>query len=64
MKNYHVITRDGSKEVLDISIVRRRMENLCFGLDFRYVNLDLVVSKVQTGIHDGIKTTELDNLAA
>ena len=64
MKNYHVVTRNGSHEPLDISIVRRRLEDLSFGLDFRYVNLDLVVSKVECGVYNGIKTTELDNLAA
>jgi len=40
------------------------LEDLSFGLDFRYVNLDLVVSKVECGVYNGIKTSELDNLAA
>lgn len=63
-KNYHVITRRQAKEPLDITIVRRRLEDLSFGLNFQYVNLDLVVSKVQQGVYDGIHTKELDNLAA
>lgn len=63
-RNYHVVTRKGTKEPLDISIVRRRLEDLSFGLNFQFVNLDLVVSKVQTGVHDCITTVELDNLAA
>jgi len=45
-KNYHVTTRRGRKEPLDISIIRRRLEDLSFGLNFQYVNLDLVVLKV------------------
>jgi hypothetical protein len=49
---------------LDISIVRRRIEKLAFGLNLEFVNLDLVVSKVQQGVHDGITTIELDNLSA
>lgn len=61
---YTVITRKGSREPLDISIVRRRMEDLAFGLNLKFVNLDLVVTKVQQGIHDEITTIELDNLAA
>ena len=62
--NYTVRTRNGSVETLDISIVRRRMEDLAFGLNLQFVNLDLVVTKVQQGIYDGITTIELDNLAA
>ena len=61
---YTVRTRNGTVETLDISIVRRRMEDLAFGLNLQFVNLDLVVTKVQQGIYDGITTMELDNLAA
>ena len=61
---YKVITRNGTEETLDISKVRRRMEDLAFGLNLQFVNFDLVVAKVQQGIYDGIKTIELDNLAA
>jgi hypothetical protein len=63
-KAYHVLTRRGAKEPLDITIVRRRLEDLSFGLNFQYINLDLVVSKVELGVYDGIHTKELDNLAA
>lgn len=61
---YKVFTRKGTEEILDISIVRRRMEDLAFGLNFQFINLDLVVTKVQQGVYDGITTVELDNLAA
>lgn len=61
---YKVVTRKGTLENLDISIVRRRMEDLAFGLNLQFVNFDLVVAKVQQGVHDGITTAELDNLAA
>jgi len=33
-------------------------------LNFEFVNLDLVVHKVELGVHDRITTVELDNLAA
>ena len=59
-----VVTRDGTLEPLDISIVRKRIEGLCFGLNLDFVNLDLVVQKVEVGVHDGITTVELDNLSA
>lgn len=61
---YTVITRKGNRQPLDISIVRRRMEDLAFGLDLKFVNLDLVLVKVQQGLHDQITTAQLDNLAA
>jgi ribonucleoside-diphosphate reductase alpha chain len=63
-KKYQVTTRQGRKEPLDITIIRRRLEDLSFGLNFQYLNLDLVVLKVEQGIYDGIHTAELDNLAA
>jgi hypothetical protein len=59
-----VLTRKGLREPLDISIVRRRIEALAFGLNLQFVNLDLVVAKVQQGAHDGITTAELDCLSA
>lgn len=59
-----VVTREGTLEPLDISIVRKRLESLSFGLNFEFVNLDLVVHKVELGVHDRITTVELDNLAA
>lgn len=59
-----VVTRDGHLEPLDIAIVRKRIEGLCFGLNLDFVNLDLIVQKVEVGVHDGITTIELDNLSA
>lgn len=41
-----VVTRKGTLEPLDISIVRKRLESLSFGLNFEFVNLDIVVHKV------------------
>lgn len=59
-----VMTRKGTFEPLDISIVRKRLEELSFGLNLQFVNLDLVVQKVEMGVHDRITTAQLDNLAA
>ena len=41
---------------MDISIVKRRISDLAFGLNFDYVNLDLIMIKVQQGVYDGITT--------
>lgn len=59
-----VVTRKGTLEPLDISIVRKRLESLSFGLNLEFVNLDIVVHKVEQGVHDKITSVELDNLAA
>ena len=59
-----VTVRNGKHEPLDIAIVRKRIEGLCFGLNLDYVNLDLIVEKVEQGVHDLITTVELDNLSA
>lgn len=63
-KQLRVMTRKGTLEPLDISIVRKRIEGLCFGLNFDFINLDLIVQKVELGVHDNITTIELDNLSA
>ena len=63
-KQLRVQTRKGTLEPLDISIVRKRIEGLCFGLNFDFINLDLIVHKVELGVHDKITTVELDNLSA
>lgn len=49
-----VVTRKGTLEPLDISIVRKRLESLSFGLNLEFVNLDIVVHKVEQGVHDKI----------
>ena len=63
-KQLRVQTRKGTLEPLDISIVRKRIEGLCFGLNFDFINLDLIVHKVELGVHDKITTVDLDNLSA
>ena len=62
--NYHVITRKGTKEPMDISIVKKRISDLAYGLNLDYVNIDIIMSKVEQGLYDEISTYELDNLAA
>ena len=59
-----VLVRSGKLEPLDISIVKKRIEGLCFDLNLDYVNLDLIVHKVRQGVHDKITSVQLDNLSA
>lgn len=59
-----VIKRDGRRESVRFDKITARIENLCNGLDTRYIHPIEVAKKVIDGLYDGVKTTELDNLAA
>jgi len=59
-----VIKRDGRRESVRFDKITTRIENLCYGLDGRYIHPIEVAKKVIDGLYDGVTTTELDNLAA
>lgn len=59
-----VIKRDGRRESVRFDKITARIENLCNGMDTRYIHPIEVAKKVIDGLYDGVKTTELDNLAA
>jgi ribonucleoside-diphosphate reductase alpha subunit len=59
-----VIKRDGRRESVRFDKITTRIENLCHGLDGRYIHPIEVAKKVIDGLYDGVTTTELDNLAA
>jgi ribonucleoside-diphosphate reductase alpha chain len=59
-----VIKRDGRRESVRFDKITARIENLCYNLDTRYIQPIEVAKKVIDGLYDGVKTTELDNLAA
>jgi ribonucleoside-diphosphate reductase alpha chain len=59
-----VTKRDGTYQAIDTMKIYARLEALSFGLDMKYVNLELVVNKVIEGMYDGVKTSVLDELAA
>ena len=59
----YVIKRDGRRETVKFDKVTSRIEKLCYGLS-PLVNPISVAMKVIEGIYDGVKTTDLDNLAA
>ncbi len=60
----YVIKRSGKREKVSFDKVLRRIQNLSFGLDQRYVSCEEVAKKTILGIYDGVKTSELDVLAA
>lgn len=59
-----VIKRDGRRESVRFDKITTRIENLCYGLDSRYIHPIEVAKKVIDGLYDGVTTSELDNLAA
>ncbi|MEZ4938468.1 MAG: ribonucleoside-diphosphate reductase subunit alpha [Crocinitomicaceae bacterium] len=59
----YVVKRDGRKEAVKFDKITARIKKLCYGLD-PLVSPEAVAMKVIEGIYDGVKTSDLDNLAA
>jgi len=59
-----VIKRDESSEPVKLDKITARIKKQTWGLDANYIDYMEVVKKTISGLHDGITTTELDNLAA
>lgn len=59
-----VVKRDGRRESVKFDKITSRIEKLCYGLNGQYVEPVIVAKKVIDGIYDGVKTVDLDNLAA
>ncbi len=59
-----VTKRDNRKEDVSFDKITARVKKLCYGLDQKYIEPIDIAKKVIQGLYDGVKTTELDNLAA
>lgn len=59
-----VVKRSGKKEAVKFDKITARVKKLVYGLDMNYVDAIEVTKKVIEGVYDGVKTTDLDNLAA
>jgi len=57
-----VLKRDGAHEDISFDKIRKRIHNLCTGLT--EVDADAISQRVISRIYDGVKTSELDELAA
>lgn len=60
-RSMRVIKRDGKNESVSFDKVLRRMQKIAKGLE---VQPDAIAQKVLSQIYDGVKTSELDELAA
>jgi ribonucleoside-diphosphate reductase alpha chain len=59
----YVIKRNGKREDVKMDKITARIVKLCYGLS-NLVDPIVVTLKVVQGLYDGVRTTELDNLAA
>ena len=59
-----VVKRDGSAEPVKLDKITARIKKQTWELNADYIDYIEVVKKTISGLHDGITTTELDNLAA
>ncbi len=59
-----VIKRNNKREDVSFDKITARIKKLCYGLDPNFVDSIEISKKVILGLFDGVKTTELDNLAA
>merc|ERR1719463_620114 len=64
MSQMHVIKRDGQTENFKVDSITNRLEVLMDGLSREYVDPVKITQKVVEGVYLGIKTSELDTLAA
>ncbi len=64
MSEMYVIKRDGRKESVKFDKITARINKLSYGLDRNFVDPVKVAQRVVTGVYRGVKTTDLDNLAA
>lgn len=59
-----VLKRSGKQEAVKFDKITARIKKLVYGLNPKYVDPIEVAKKVIEGVYDGVKTTDLDNLAA
>jgi ribonucleoside-diphosphate reductase alpha chain len=63
LTSFYVVKRNGEREEVSFDKVIRRIRALCDGLNHE-INPMMIAQKVVSQIYDGVKTTELDELAA
>ena len=59
-----VLKRSGKLEDVSFDKITARIKKLCYELDPNFVDSIEISRKVIQGLYDGVKTTDLDNLAA
>lgn len=49
----YVIKRDGKRQPVNVDKIRARFSNKVYGLNMDYINLEIIVQKVVSGIYQG-----------
>merc|ERR1719316_1665369 len=60
----YIVKRDGKHQEVKFDNITKRIRALCDGLDSKYVDPVPITQKVIEGIYAGIRTSEIDTLAA
>lgn len=60
----YVTKRNGKQEEVHFQKIKSRIQKLCYGLNQKFVDPTQICMKVIAGLYRGVKTVELDNLAA
>lgn len=60
----HVIKRNGKQERVQFDKITSRISKLAYGLNQQFVDPALIAQKCVKGVYAGVKTSDLDNLAA
>lgn len=47
----YVVKVDGTKQTLDLEKIKKRFENRSMGLNMKYINFDVLVAKLVSGIY-------------
>lgn len=59
-----VTKRNGEKQEVNSEKIKNRLLALSHNLHQDFINIDIVIAKVMSGIYDGVQTEVLDNLAS
>jgi ribonucleoside-diphosphate reductase alpha chain len=59
-----VINRNGEREDVRFDAIKEKLEGLAQGLNMDWVDVDLVTKTTIEGLYDGVRTSDLDQLAA
>lgn len=59
-----VVKRSNKRESVSFDKVTARINKLCYGLNSKFIDPIEISKKVIQGLYDGVRTTDLDNLAA
>merc|ERR1719359_2810001 len=60
----YIIKRDGKHQEVRFDNITKRIRALCEGLEPKYIEPVAITQKVVEGFYNGIKTSEIDTLAA